>query len=475
MNSINIPEPKNTLKLNPDFEVTPEWIESTNDVLLLQLSLPLVTEKKILKNLITEKIAYINEGQKSITSNQLLLSKSEKETGNNFMKSQSLEEAIKHYTFSIISNPKEPTTFCNRSLAYYKLGEYQKGVLDCTRAINLKNDYIKAFYRRAQCYIELKKYRMAFDDLVYIINTGNSSAEVETYLAKALDGWKKDTGDKFKNIDNLLNTEISKARKKEMKINPLPWELKKEQQENYDKWSRSAIQVKMEIKNQINKKDYSKANEICQVCLEQCNKVIKSYTDKTIHFINILESIEELKCLQKILDITISENKNIEKKIRAENAKNHDNFYKTSLLSKQQRDNATLIAEKDMDFSDFGKSAYGFEKAYNSFKDRDDKFLEYMKYFEGKNLALVYKNSELPVPVIKGVIKVFRGLKELSKENKEMFLLYMDGITKTKSFGLVKNFIKKADKEFIISTAEGILKEDPSKKEIVENIIKEYK
>ena len=110
-----------------------------------------------------------------------------------------------------------------------------------------------------------------------------------------------------------------------------------------------------------------------------------------------------------MLDLAVSENKNMEKKIRAENAKNHDNFYKTSLLSKQQRDNATLIAEKDMDFSDFGKSAYGFEKAYNSFKDRDDKFLAYMKYFEGKNLSIVYKNSELPVPVIKGNVHLYNS------------------------------------------------------------------
>ena len=128
-----------------------------------------------------------------------------------------------------------------------------------------------------------------------------------------------------------------------------------------------------------------------------------------------------------------------------------------------------------MDFSDFGKSAYGFEKAYNSFKDRDDKFLEYMKYFDGNNLGVVYKNSEMPVPVIKGIIKCFKGLKDFNKENKDMFLLYMDGISKSKSFGLVKNFIKKADKEYIISTAENILKEDNSKKDIVENILKQFK
>ena len=473
MNTINIDQ-KNALKFPSNFELTASWIESTNDIFLLQLSLPLTTEKSILKSLLTEKISYVKKGQRSLTSNQMLLSKSEKETGNNFMKSQSLPEAIKHYTYSIIYNPKEHTTYCNRALAYYKTQEYQKGILDCTRAINLKNDYIKAFYRRALCYIELQKYKLAFEDLLYIINSDNTSAEIETALKKTLEGWKKDTGDKFKNIENLLNSQIEQARKKELKINPLPWELKKELKENYDKWERAANQVKIEIKNQINKKDYLKASEICQTCIEQCNSFIKSFTDKTIHFITILESISELKCLKSVLDLIVTENKNTEKKIRAENAKNHDNFYKTSLLSKQQRDNATLIAEKDMDFSDFGRSAYGFEKAYNSFKDRNDKFMDYMKYFDGNNLAIVYKNSELPVPVIKGVINCFRDLKKMEKEHKDMFLIYMDGITKTKSFGLVKNFIKKKDKEYIKTKAEEILKDDSSKKELVDNIIKEF-
>ena len=473
MNTINIDQ-KNALKFPSNFELTASWIESTNDIFLLQLSLPLTTEKSILKSLLTEKISYVKEGQRSLTSNQMLLSKSEKETGNNFMKTQSLPEAIKHYTYSIIYNPKEHTTYCNRALAYYKTQEYQKGILDCSRAINLKNDYIKAFYRRALCYIELQKYKLAFEDLLYIINSDNTSAEIETALKKTLEGWKKDTGDKFKNIENLLNSQIEQARKKELKINPLPWELKKELKENYDKWERAANQVKIEIKNQINKKDYSKASEICQTCIEQCNSFIKSFTDKTIHFITILESISELKCLKSVLDLIVTENKNAEKKIRAENAKNHDNFYKTSLLSKQQRDNATLIAEKDMDFSDFGRSAYGFEKAYNSFKDRNDKFMDYMKYFDGNNLAIVYKNSELPVPVIKGVINCFRDLKKMEKEHKDMFLIYMDGITKTKSFGLVKNFIKKKDKEYIKTKAEEILKDDSSKKELVDNIIKEF-
>ena len=84
MNTINIDQ-KNTLKFPPSFEVTPSWIESINDAFLLQLSLPLVTDKTILKSLLTEKISFLNEGQRSLTSNQILLSKSEKETGNNWL------------------------------------------------------------------------------------------------------------------------------------------------------------------------------------------------------------------------------------------------------------------------------------------------------------------------------------------------------------------------------------------------------
>ena len=68
----------------------------------------------------------------------------------------------------------------------------------------------------------------------------------------------------------------------------------------------------------------------------------------------------------------------------------------------------------------------------------------------------------------------FKNLKKMEKEHKDMFLIYMDGITKTKSFGLVKNFIKKKDKEYIKTTAEEILKDDSSKKEIVDNIINEF-
>ena len=75
------------------------------------------------------------------------------------MKAQQFPEAIMHYTYSLIYNPKESTTYCNGALAYTRQSNFQKGVYDCTNAIYLNNKYTKAYYRRAICYSNLKKYQ----------------------------------------------------------------------------------------------------------------------------------------------------------------------------------------------------------------------------------------------------------------------------------------------------------------------------
>ena len=95
--------------------------------------------------------------------------------------------------------------------------------------------------------------------------------------------------------------------------------------------------------------------------------------------------MKELNCLKLLLDNAPQEKKEEVKKVKKVNL-NRDNFFKTSLLSKEQREKATKIAEEDIKFSDFSKSAYGFEKAFNSFKDKDEKFFDFINYFEGKSL-----------------------------------------------------------------------------------------
>ena len=465
-------ETKQELKFPESFTILPEYIENINDEYLLNLFKPLVEKNPLLKNLLKSKLTQLTSNKISETDE--LLSKTEKESGNNLMKNQNFNEAITHYTYSIISNPNESTTYCNRGFAYMKINEEEKAILDFTNAINLNNNYIKAYYRRAMCYSKIKKYKLAYDDLLYLINSNNDSQEVENLVESNLKNWKKDVGDNFKSISNQLINDLNQARNHQLIINIKPWEITKEKKESFDKWNESAKKVKEQIILEINKKEYNKANDIVNICYQQCFKFKEGFDNNNIYYIKILNSMKELNCLKLLLDNAPKEKKEEVKKVKKVNL-NRDNFFKTSLLSKEQREKATKIAEEDIKFSDFSKSAYGFEKAFNSFKDRDEKFFEFINYFEGKTLGESYKNTEIPVPILNGIINCFKNRSDDILKYKDLFLEYFDNICKSKSFGLVKNFIKKSDKELIRNLLNKISNDDSSKKELCDKLINEYK
>ena len=465
-------ETKQELKFPESFTILPEYIENINDLYLLNLFKPLVEKNSLIKNLLKSKLTQLTSNKISETDE--LLSKTEKDSGNNFMKNQNFNEAITHYTYSIISNPNESTTYCNRGFAYMKINEEEKAILDFTNAINLNNNYVKAYYRRAMCYSKIKKYKLAYDDLLYLINSDNDSQEVENLVESNLKNWKKDVGDNFKGISNQLINDLNQARSHQLIINIKPWEISKEKKESFEKWDESAKKVKEQIILEINKKEYNKANDIVNICYQQCFKFKEGFDNNNIYYIKILNSMKELNCLKLLLDNAPEEKKEEVKKVKKANL-NRDNFFKTSLLSKEQREKATKIAEEDIKFSDFSKSAYGFEKAFNSFKDRDEKFFEFINYFEGKSLGESYKNTEIPVPILNGIIKCFKNRSDNILKYKDLFIEYFDNISKSKSFGLVKNFIKKSDKELIRDLLSKISNEDSSKKELCDKLINEYK
>jgi len=43
-------------------------------------------------------------------------------------------------------------------------------------------------------------------------------------------------------------------------------------------------------------------------------------------------------------------------------------YYKTKILAEEKINQASKIAEEDLNFDDFGRTSYGFEKAYSSLK-----------------------------------------------------------------------------------------------------------
>lgn len=114
----------------------------------------------------------------------------EKIKGNELMKTKEYDEAIRYYTNSIKIDEYEPTTYCNRALAYIKNKQYYKGLDDCDKAIALKNDYIKAYYRRSICLTNLKKFDEALDDILFVLSDNPQNKELNNQLNELKTNWK---------------------------------------------------------------------------------------------------------------------------------------------------------------------------------------------------------------------------------------------------------------------------------------------
>ena len=136
----------------------------------------------------------------------------EKIKGNELMKTKEYEEAIKHYTKSIRLDDFEPTTYANRALAYIKNTEYGKGLEDCNKAIDLKNDYIKAYYRRGICYTGLKKFKEGMYDFLYVLNDNPSNSDILIKIEELKSKWKDFNRDEYSEYLKKMNISLNRAK-----------------------------------------------------------------------------------------------------------------------------------------------------------------------------------------------------------------------------------------------------------------------
>ncbi|GLB37620.1 putative PPP5 TPR repeat region [Lyophyllum shimeji] len=90
--------------------------------------------------------------------------------------------AARLYTAAIEKNPNEPTLWCNRAYARMKLEEYGYALSDATRAIELDPRYVKAYYRRATCYMQILKPQSAVADFKKILTLEPQNEAIRTQL-----------------------------------------------------------------------------------------------------------------------------------------------------------------------------------------------------------------------------------------------------------------------------------------------------
>ncbi|NXH10747.1 TOM34 protein, partial [Bucco capensis] len=93
-----------------------------------------------------------------------------KEEGNELVKKGNHKKAVEKYSESIKLN-QECATYTNRALCYLTLKQYKEAVQDCTEALRLDPENVKALYRRAQALKELKDYKSGIADLKSLLKT----------------------------------------------------------------------------------------------------------------------------------------------------------------------------------------------------------------------------------------------------------------------------------------------------------------
>ena len=97
-------------------------------------------------------------------------------------------------------------------MAYIKNTEYGKGLEDCNKAIDLKNDYIKAYYRRGICYTGLKKFKEGMYDFLYVLNDNPSNSDILNKIEELKSKWKDFNRDEYSEYLKKMNISLNRAK-----------------------------------------------------------------------------------------------------------------------------------------------------------------------------------------------------------------------------------------------------------------------
>jgi hypothetical protein len=197
---------------------------------------------------------------------------------------------------------------------------------------------------------------------------------------------------------------------------------------------RSGQEVKKKLNELINQNKKEEADSIARNCLKDCQNFIQLFKKNSKYYKEIENSITEINGLLDNLKEKPKENE--DKK-----------YFKTKILSEDIRENATKIAEEDFKFDDIAKTAYGFEKAFNSFKKRFDVYFSYLKYIGYKNIPIMFKTNEMPIAILSGIIQTLKTYGIDNEENMKLSSNLLNAISQTKNFNLLKKFLKKNDKQ----------------------------
>ncbi|XP_048446313.1 dnaJ homolog subfamily C member 7 isoform X2 [Pyrus x bretschneideri] len=145
---------------------------------------------------------------------------SHKVAGNEAFQAGRHTEAVEHYTTALCCNvesrPFTAFCFCNRAGAYNALGRITDAIADCSLAIALDGNYLKAISGRATLYKMIRDYGEAAKDLRRLVSILAKQEEEKTNLCGASDRSISGT-----NVLRQARRQLSKIEEKDRKDIPL--------------------------------------------------------------------------------------------------------------------------------------------------------------------------------------------------------------------------------------------------------------
>ncbi|XP_011501606.1 PREDICTED: tetratricopeptide repeat protein 1 [Ceratosolen solmsi marchali] len=140
-----------------------------------------------------------------------------KNKGNNFFRDGDYVSAASSYTEGLLTCPLQFTKdrailFANRAASKAKfIADKNSAITDCTEAIKLDSDYVKAYMRRAQLYKEINKLDEALADYKQILTFDPMHKEsifaiktLETMINERNEKLKDEMIDKLKDLGNMV-------------------------------------------------------------------------------------------------------------------------------------------------------------------------------------------------------------------------------------------------------------------------------
>lgn len=109
----------------------------------------------------------------------------ERERGNAEFKVGNFHAAVKCYTKCLGLKGKNYVAFSNRAMAYIKLKEFARAVVDCNCALSIEPTHVKSLLRRAAAYSALGRLRAAVRDLLRAVDLEPSNKQARTDLVQA--------------------------------------------------------------------------------------------------------------------------------------------------------------------------------------------------------------------------------------------------------------------------------------------------